>query len=125
MYTDTKGQAANPRFITLKAGFSHQEARVQALIRWDEAECTRIGHWNYLMAVYMARNRLLGWMAEHPRYGNPQSSGADVIVAGKLDDLVQIRTGSAMLESIADMAENIRARTGGRVGGVQLVTKGL
>jgi hypothetical protein len=125
MYTDAKGQAANPRFITLKAGFSHQEARVQALIQWDEAECTRIGNWNYLMAVYIARNRLSGWIAKHPRDGNPQSGVADVIVAGNLDELVQIRTAGAMLNSIADMAENIRARTGGRVGGVQLVTKGL
>jgi hypothetical protein len=44
MYTDVKGQAANPRFNTLKTGFSQQEARVQALIQWDEAECTRICH---------------------------------------------------------------------------------
>jgi hypothetical protein len=67
------------------------------------------------MAVYIARNWLLGWMAKHPRDGNPRSSVADVIVAGNLDELVQIRTAGAMLNSIADMAENIRARTGGRV----------
>ena len=64
-------------------------------------------------------------MAKHPRDGNPQFSVADVIVAGNLDELAQIRTAGAMPESIADMEENIRARTGGRVGGVQLVTKGL
>jgi hypothetical protein len=62
---------------------------------------------------------------EHPRDGNPQSSVADVIVARNLDELAQIQTAGAMLNSIADMAENIRVRTGGRVGGLQLVTKGL
>lgn len=77
------------------------------------------------MAVYIAKNRLLGWIAKHLRDRYPLSSVADIIIARNLDKLVQIRTASAKLNSIADMVENIRARIGGRVGGVQLVTKGL
>jgi hypothetical protein len=59
-------------------------------------------------------------MAKHLRDGNPRSSVADVIVAGNLDELVQIRTAGSVLNSIADMADNIKARAGGRAGGVQL-----
>jgi hypothetical protein len=54
VYIDSKGQAMNPKYIVLRAGYTHDIAGARALIHWDECESARIGRWNYLLAVYFA-----------------------------------------------------------------------
>jgi PAS domain-containing protein len=131
MYTDGRGQAANPQFVDL-AGFSdHKQARAYALIHWDEAECARIGRWNHLVAVYIGRNRLVGWMGRHrqvdgeDREDREAGAGADVTIKGHLGDLVQIRTGNNMLVNMADTAKTVQTLTGGCLGGHHYLKNGL
>ena len=133
MYVDGKGQAVNAKYISLRAGWIHSQARARAIIHWDECECARIGRWNYLLAVYFARNRLLRWMRDNPRdqgVGNPNNADqrrptADIPNEETLEDLVPIRTGSAILAQYADVARDINSMTGGQIVGIYKISKGL
>jgi PAS domain-containing protein len=91
MYTDGRGQAANPRFVDLVGFSDHKQARAYALIHWDEAECARIGRWNHLVAVYIGRNRSVGWIGRHRRVDREDgeaNAGTDVTIKGHLEDLI-------------------------------------
>ena len=110
-------------------GFSdHKQARAYAIIHWDEVECTRIDGWNHLVAVYIGRNRLVGWMRRHRREDGEDgeaNAGADVTIKGHLEDLVQIRIGNDMLANVADMAKTVQTLTGGCLGGHHYLKNGL
>jgi hypothetical protein len=126
VYIDSKGQAVNPKYIILQAGYTHDLARTRAIIHWDECESARVGRWNYLLAVYFARNRLLHWLQDHPRPEvAPVNPAIPIPREEQLGDIITIRTGSAMLALCVTAAKNIEAATKGRIGGVHSITKAL
>ena len=80
------------------------------------------------MAVYIGRNRLVGWMRRHRREDGEDgeaNAGAGMTIKGHLEDFVQIRTGNNMLANVADMAKTVQTLTGGCLGGHHYLKNGL
>lgn len=110
--------------MALKAEYTPKQARARALLRWDESECTRIGRWNLLVAVYIARHGLVQRIAAHPRSPTNTNHIRKVEVIGDLNELVQIRTGRGMLAQHRIMANNVETLAAGRDGGLYTLAKG-
>jgi hypothetical protein len=116
-YTDARGQAANPKYVTLKPGYTHEQACARALIRWDESECARIGRWNLLAAVYIARIRIAQQIAAYPLNNCPQDANhkvENIEIVENLNELLQIRTGMDILAQHQTMANDIEEMATGR-----------
>lgn len=83
--------------------------------------------------MYYARNRLLRWMRDFPRpmetgtlnTAHPSRPTGDIPSEERLEELVQVKTGSSMLDRYAEVARDVRAITDGRVRGVYTVVKGI
>ena len=102
---DANNASANAKYVTLNPGWTLQQARAEAMIHWDENESERVIEYNFKLAVYWARSRLLATLRESQKDGNEDQIGGGNEITVNTDELVKLVTCGDRMKEMAVLVD--------------------
>jgi len=109
---DAKGANASSEFITLKPGWTLQQARAEAMAHWDRHESNRVQTYNTELVVCWARSRLLTLLRAAHMGGNAagvRPVGTQNEIQENRNELVKLVTCQQKLRELEALATETRA----------------
>ncbi|KAL6834384.1 hypothetical protein V8C40DRAFT_87583 [Trichoderma camerunense] len=112
MYCDVRGSTIHSHWVDLAPGYSSQQARADATLQWDVAECRRVTMHNTITVAYFARCRLVHWLRDRQRgteelacVGRPS---AEIPLTEDYSTLVKLRTCCMVVEDLTGFLMEFR-----------------
>ncbi|PTB47948.1 hypothetical protein M431DRAFT_363821 [Trichoderma harzianum CBS 226.95] len=113
IYCDIRGSTIHSHWVDLTPGYSSVQARADATLRWDVAECKRVTTHNTMVVAYWARCRLVHWLKDRqPRAQQLSCEGRPSVEVPRTEDhslLERLRTCCMAVEDLTAFVVEFRS----------------
>ncbi|ODA84328.1 hypothetical protein RJ55_02848 [Drechmeria coniospora] len=109
---DANSANANAKYVSLREGWTLQQARAEAMIHWDERECQRVIEHNEDLVVCWARSRLITSLRALQSESHPITIPDEVTV--NTDELVRLVTCADRVKEMATLIDESERIAGSR-----------